>query len=647
MLLADFGLSRLKSESQSSKTNFKSRSGDYIAPECEDLDDEAQTHPIHRSSDIWSFGCIIAEIMTYMALGPAGVSKFRQKREYKCEGYKFYRFHHGPNQPSGDVVTWLHDLEGLSDKSTSQLVQLVNRMLSIDPAQRPKAAEVMARLRHIILNGRVRLIHRLFDKISLPSHAIEAHIEGVRFGCWMSTCGFPSTEEGKTPSLSYMYHIAYKPVLDLLAEIRDELERTEIGTAEEDTSNRVSFPLRRLNNELRDLLPLALQKKLQSQLEYTLIDSQDLEVLSKTRRAFTNQFSKNKVGMLAAVKCMRILALEHTQLRKSDLEINPELIEYRGKLESCDIGILRDTHSSQVHPTLIEWMRYENPLVTEQMGREKLVRIEAIAELLHSDDKPDEFRTLQCSGFFHRPEACCFGLLFDFPLTPADGSHANDKIASSQLLQPVTLHQILEDLELRKQLPDLGDRFKLAHVLATSIAELHKVGWLHKNLTSSNIVYFPLSRATLIDYATQPYLIGFNHSRPDEPSSFTSYLSSEGYNHKDYQHPTYLRNQSRYCPQFDYYSLGMVLLEIGLWKPLSNILNRGQGSPENFRASLLEKRVPKLKQLMGARYYRIVDTCLRGTLDLSPTSGNTDTDGIALHMAFEELVIKPLSQCSV
>ena len=248
-------------------------------------------------------------------------------------------------------------------------------------------------------------------------------------------------------------------------------------------------------------------------------------------------------------------------------------------------------------------MRYESPVVGEHIGKEKLLRVEAVAKLLHLTDKPDDFRTLQCSGLFHDSKECRFGLVFDFPYSQL----ANGKMVP---LKPVTLWQVLDSSELRKDLPILGDRFKLAYLLAVSIAEFHKVGWLHKNLSSSNVIFFLPSGATVIDHATQPFVIGFNKSRLNDPLSYGSFLSSEGLNQKVYQHPGYLKNRSRYRPDFDYYSLGIVFLEIGFWRSLNTIIKGGGEPAEEFRANLLQKKVPHLKQLMGARYSQVVDVCL-------------------------------------
>ncbi|KAK2865046.1 hypothetical protein FQN49_003962 [Arthroderma sp. PD_2] len=77
-IVADFGLAKFISETQTSNTPFIIGGGDYLAPECEDLRDLKKGF-VNRLSDIWSFGCIIVDILTFMQLGKEGVMEFRKK----------------------------------------------------------------------------------------------------------------------------------------------------------------------------------------------------------------------------------------------------------------------------------------------------------------------------------------------------------------------------------------------------------------------------------------------------------------------------------------------------------------------------------------------------------------------------------------
>jgi hypothetical protein len=161
------------------------------------------------------------------------------------------------------------------------------------------------------------------------------------------------------------------------------------------------------------------------------------------------------------------------------------------------------------------------------------------------------------------------------------------------------------------------------------------MNWLHKNISSHNIIFAP-SDGALIS-AALPHMIGFHHSRLDEEQAF-----SEGPNvHRqqiEYQHPEYQsatnRTQVRFHRTYDYYSLGLVLLEIGFWTPLENLLQGKETfSPSQVREYLLRK-CSRLDEWMGVSYSNAVAACLRGDFG----------DGYT-QVLFESTVVKPLGYC--
>jgi len=639
-ILADFGLSRLKGTSKSSNTQFKMGQGDYLAPESEDIDGSFEKHSIGRSSDIWSFGCIIAEVLTYMIDGVDGVKEFKEARRYRIGNFRYSHFHHGPKQPSTGVSTWLSRIGDSTTGMGQQLLSLVRMMLAMDPDQRPKATEVAARLRSIALEKLAELICEQFAVILEQSCSIEALIEQTRFESWKRVYEFGIVEPG-TGSLTHEFNYDFEATLDGLYLFREELNA--IASTDQAPQDSIFLPLRHLNNRLRNLLPLSSQKEIQRYLECEIIKTQDMELLNKAQRAFEDRSSNGKIAMLARIKLMTVLATERSHLH-ANLRVNSNHLERLKTLADCDLGLMNDIERGYKRQVLVEWMRYGSPLAEEMKGHERLVRVEAVAELLNSADKPEDFRVLHCAGFFHETNNNRFGLVFNFPDASTFGRGESEAI---------TLWQIIDFENRNQHMPALEDRFVLAHALAVSVAEFHKVKWLHKAISSSHVVFFPPLGSRVVDYVRQPYIIGFNHSRPDEPSAFTDGPGEDSYSW-NYHHPDYLRNRSRYRPIFDYYSLGVVLLEIGLWTSLEKMTGSRreaekahQPNFEHFRDLLLKKKVPLLKPAMGTRYYSLVDSCLKADFGASQRfEDNTEGDA-ALHLDFERLVVERLASYSI
>ncbi len=90
---------------------------------------------------------------------------------------------------------------------------------------------------------------------------------------------------------------------------------------------------------------------------------------------------------------------------------------------------------------------------------------------------------------------------------------------------PRNLTKILSETKDFRSKPSLGDRFKLAYDLAVSVLEFHKVGWMHKSISGLNVVFFGAEKVRARDWLREPYVIGFNHSRPDDPQAFTEGLT--------------------------------------------------------------------------------------------------------------------------
>lgn len=256
---------------------------------------------------------------------------------------------------------------------------------------------------------------------------------------------------------------------------------------------------------------------------------------------------------------------------------------------------------------IIEWLRYQEDWADMTIGPKLRKRLVSIATLLNSDYTSRLPGTLRCKGIEHNTSMRAFGLVYELPPS-AD--------------HPVTLHELLETTlsghgSEKRYRPLLEDRFRLARDLCHILYKFHQLGWLHRNIHSENVV-FVLSEGTADrDAAREPHFLGFSRSRETDPDAFTRGADDSG-KLRNYHHPAYFQHD-RYKKEFDYYSMGMILLEIGLWSPLSEITKKHfEGiTDEEFRLRIIKRRVPQLGLSMGSRYMQAVLKCLDGNFENS------------------------------
>lgn len=148
-ILSDFGLSRMVPEHQTSRSLYRHGGGEYSAPECVSMNEDFKTLSVGRSSDIWSFGCILSEILTYIKFGLSGVVAFSKKRRIVFAGYWTCEAFHAGDKPHQDVLKHLDCLDGEPHISAQvEVMTLIRELLEIEPSRRPKAKRVTAGLFH-------------------------------------------------------------------------------------------------------------------------------------------------------------------------------------------------------------------------------------------------------------------------------------------------------------------------------------------------------------------------------------------------------------------------------------------------------------------------------------------------------------------
>lgn len=249
-------------------------------------------------------------------------------------------------------------------------------------------------------------------------------------------------------------------------------------------------------------------------------------------------------------------------------------------------------------PVLIEWLDYEPTALDERLIH--LRRIDDLARLIHSaSTRHPDLHSIDCLGYTDDTAQSRYGLVHKAPATSSS-----------------SLHTLISSPDLKT--PDLDDRVRLATTLAVACWSLHSLDWLHKSLCSRNVLFFPsgvsssaqgaTASAALVPDISQPYLTGYTASRPDMESSLSLHPLNPSI-HNLHRHPSSLRGYAA-CKAFDIYSLGLVLLEIGLWKVLQTYY-KSHYSAERWRDKVVVAvLVPGLGSKMGRRYREAVELCL-------------------------------------
>jgi len=256
-------------------------------------------------------------------------------------------------------------------------------------------------------------------------------------------------------------------------------------------------------------------------------------------------------------------------------------------------------------------------------------RIDSIVARLQSPKKPVELRTLPCRGSIATP-------------TPTAGDRTAwtyNIVYRADCPHFISLHEMLsgnrknpnpKNLETNKARLPLGKRFAIAQLLARALMYLHLTNWLHKGIRSDNVIFFVDNMDSV--QLGSPYIIGFEHSRLDisgeQTENFNERDGSKYYRHPDaiaipvadFKQP--LGGPGRFSKTYDIYSLGVVLLEIGLFMTAKDIVRKGLKSEdptlEELRKFMVEKVIPDLRFFMGDAYADAALVCLDGSLDKLP-----------------------------
>ena len=244
---------------------------------------------------------------------------------------------------------------------------------------------------------------------------------------------------------------------------------------------------------------------------------------------------------------------------------------------------------------LIEWIDYDREAIEERVAHVR--RMDDLARMMHSaSERHPDLHSIDCVGYTDDGAQSRYGLVYRAPAPSFS-----------------TLHELIAGPDLKT--PDLDDRVALARTLAVALWSLHSLDWLHKSLCSANVAFFSTGAAatgataeSLVPDTSAPRLLGFDASRPDLDTALSMAPKNPSIQSL-HRHPSSLRGLP-HCKAFDIYSLGLVLLEIGLWKVLQTYCKPHYSADRWRDKVVLNVLVPALGSKVGKRYRDVVALCL-------------------------------------
>ncbi|KAI5861908.1 prion-inhibition and propagation-domain-containing protein [Durotheca rogersii] len=226
---------------------------------------------------------------------------------------------------------------------------------------------------------------------------------------------------------------------------------------------------------------------------------------------------------------------------------------------------------------LVEWRSQEAESKYSTISAEALARRrDHLVSLLHrTATSDDEYRVLNCLGY-----CLTSGRLPDGETHPIVGFVYRLPDGAANHVEPISLRAILGEAfaATDPHIPNLDDRYQLAWSLAVSLYQLQCAGWIHRKISSHNVLFFKDKARGQIDI-NQPYVCGWQYARPDsyipgyKPSIYESESRKVGSlgDLDMYAHPRrldYVKGIPRFRKSFDIYSLGIILIEIAFWEPI-------------------------------------------------------------------------------
>ncbi|RBQ78514.1 hypothetical protein FVER53590_07704 [Fusarium verticillioides] len=293
--------------------------------------------------------------------------------------------------------------------------------------------------------------------------------------------------------------------------------------------------------------------------------------------------------------------------------------------KGCQYTISQYTcQNGHISRVLIEWIPIPKDFDAYKLAHSRMARISYTLQQIGTFSA---IQPLPALGFIEFGGARSFGLVSTLPR------------GFTSLAKVYTLYDMLAGGQksaagsksvsrVQHALPTLNQRLQLASKLVMGFYTFLLTRWHHERFNSLHIAFLideTDTKSKAIDLG-QPIIGGFAISRPDSPTELSISASVEDaeivYLHPDIRKrlksgAKQTGNEQRFQRVHDIYAVGLLLAEIGYWRPITKVAESGAKgskadsmSPDQFKEAVIKKCQSDLAFFAGETYRDITLRCL-------------------------------------
>jgi hypothetical protein len=282
-----------------------------------------------------------------------------------------------------------------------------------------------------------------------------------------------------------------------------------------------------------------------------------------------------------------------------------------GRIQTSATPFMTSLTSESTIPILVEFtpMMLESQSSITIPGGNRLDKLHRSLDQLVENSRVSHLGLLRFLGYYIDMANARYAFVYQMPVDyfPFLSNPSN----LLKELKPKTLVSLFQSGDDHQDIPipTLESRFRLAYNLLLAVLHLRSQNVVHGNINSSNILVLPGLKnssqeeiGSLTEDVRHPYLTSLAQFSGNEPSPEP--LSSSMYRHPDDKR--LLDDDAAWS--YDLYSLGLVLLEIGLWTPISRLWKMKYNNAM-FKQRIENVYIKKLASKCGNAYLHVVQLC--------------------------------------